>query len=582
MKTLKEKVAELPDKPGCYLFKNKNKKIIYIGKAKNLRKRVVSYFAKSTFKNTSIVENSVELEYYLTSNEVEALILENNLIKKHKPKYNVNLKDDKSYPYIELTQNEKFPGIYFSRKPINKNSQYFGPYPSSGAVKRLISLIEKYFLIRTCKKNFSLIKRPCLKFHINRCSAPCVKYITENNYSESAKMAQMFLEGKYNLLEQELAKEMEKLSEELKYEKAAEIRDILLEIKKFKASQFADIQGNETFDVIAFSELNDIAAIIIFHFKSGRLIDKSQFILNNEDDIFQTFLEQYFYNLKFTVDKYYLNIVPENLTLLTNYLKHRFNKKIDIRIPQKGKFLNIVKSAYSNCIEFINQQLSYKIALNEMKKALELKNVPIIIECIDISHSSGTFTVGSVVRFNQGKPEKKNYRRYKIKETVGVDDFKSISEVVNRHYGKLIDTDKPLPDLIVIDGGKGQLMSAATQLNDLKIYDRCDLISLAKKEETIFSDKLTNGLQLNMNLLFSRILIKLRDEAHRFAITYNRKLRNMNSLKTELIEIKGIGKIKATKLLNRFKSIENIKNANNEDLKEILSKKDIENLKLFF
>jgi len=582
MKNLKETATNLPEKPGCYVFKTKEKKIIYIGKAKNLKKRVSSYFSKKICKDKLIIENSVYLEYYITGTEVEALILENNLIKKHKPKYNINLKDDKTYPFIELTINDDFPGIYFSRKPVKKNSLYFGPYPSAGAVKRLISLIEKYFLLKTCKKSFKTIKRACLKYQINRCSAPCVKHISRENYNSSAKLAQMFLEGKYKLVEEKLHKEMLIYSENTEFEKAAEIRDILIEIKKFKSSQFADIKSDDNFDVIVFATKFNIAAVTIFYFKNGRLIDKSQYLLENEPDIFQTFLEQYFYNLKFSTDAYYLNIEPNNLKLIQNYLKERFKKNILIKIPQKGKFFHILKSAYLNCIEYISKQISYEDALKEMEITLHLTKMPAIIECIDISHSSGTFTVGSVVRFKNGVPDKNNYRKFKIKKTTGIDDFKSIGEVVQRHFDRLLKEKKQLPDLIVIDGGKGQLHAADFVMKQLKLNEKINLISIAKKEEIIFSKTISNGYKLNINYLFSKILIKIRDEAHRFAISYNRKLRKKSQLSTELTSINGIGKVKASKMLSKFKSIENIKTATDKELEEILSKKDISTIRQYF
>lgn len=582
MKSLKEKAAELPEKPGCYLFKNKNKKIIYIGKAKNIKKRVNSYFLNKTYKEKAIVENGKYLEYFITSNEVEALILENNLIKKHKPKYNINLKDDKTYPYIELTLNEQYPGIYFSRKPNNKNSTYYGPYPSAGAVKRLISLIEKYFLVRTCKKNFSLIKSPCLKFHINRCSAPCVNFIDKKNYYDSAKLTQMFLDGKYLSLEKELQKEMELFSENLQFEKAAEIRDILFEIKKFQSSQFVQIKGNESFEAIAFVESENLSAISIMHFKNGRLLDKSEYIQEFEENIFQTFLEQYFYNLKFTTGNYYLNIDPGNIELLTNYLKQKFKTNVKIKIPQKGKYKNIINTAKLNAIEFLNKQLDLDTALKNMKNYLKLNNYPKNIECIDISHSSGTNTVGSVVRFKDGLPDKKNYRRFRIKETKGIDDFKSISEVVNRQYSRIEKENKILPDLIIIDGGKGQLNYAIKALKNIKLMKKCDIISLAKKEETIFSLNFPEGYKLDFNNQFSRIIIKLRDEAHRFAITYNRKLRLKNNIQTDLTNIKGIGKVKASKLLKKFKSVEQIKKTTEQELSTILTEKDIIQLKKYY
>jgi len=578
MKNLKEKAAKLPEKTGCYLFKNKNGKIIYIGKAKNLRKRVHSYFSQKTEKDVTITENATDIEYYITTTEVEALILENNLIKKHKPKFNINLKDDKSYPYIELTINDEYPGIYFSRKPTKKNSLYFGPYPSAGAVKRLISLIEKYFMLKTCKKDFKNINRACLKFQINRCSAPCVNKITKENYLASAKMAQMFLEGKYNAIETELKSEMENLSENLEFEKAAEIRDILFEIKKFKSSQLVQLKENEDFEAIAYHSKEKVAAVTIFHFKNGRLIDKSQFQLENFNGVFQTFLERYFYNLKFPSKKYFLNIQPDNIKLLEEYLSNRFSTNITVKVAKKGKYFHILKTAEINCLEYIEKQHSYDKALLIMQKKLKLTNYPNTIICIDISHIAGSHTVGSLVSFKGGKPDKKNYRKFKIKETKGVNDYKSIEEVVIRYFEKLKTQNQPLPDLVVIDGGKGQLQAASKIFNKMKLP--CDLISLAKKEETVFSHNLQEGYILDTSDLFSRILIKIRDEAHRFAITYNKNLRKKANLSSKLTEIKGIGKVKAEKLLKKFKSYENVLNASDKELKEILNKNDIKNLKL--
>ncbi len=523
-----------------------------------------------------------DLEFYVTNTEVEALILENNLIKKHRPRYNVLLKDDKTYPYIEIRLADSFPGIYFSRKNDCPGSRYFGPYPSAGAVRRIIGITEKFFHLRTCGKEFENRERPCLKYQVKRCSAPCVGSPDPDVYRESVNRAVLFLGGHYEKLEMKLTEEMERFSESLAFERAAQIRDLLFEIRRFKARQSVFLPGIPSLDAVAARTKAEKIAIVMLHFRSGRLLDKSEYLFDNEDNLFRHVLEQHISRLRQPLPLLLVNRDGTDREILEHYHFRRFGKTMEVRVPKRGRFLSVIKMAEENADEVLRRAESRGKELETLQTLLKLRSVPKRIECVDISHLGGTFTVGSLVVFRNGEPDKREYRRFRIRHGGGNDDFRSVAELVRRRYSRLLREKKPLPDLILIDGGKGQLKAAELELNRLGIADQVDLAALAKKEETVFSNRIPDGIRLDFRDAPVRVLTRIRDEAHRFAIAFNRRLRGKSALSPRLIEVPGIGEVKARRLLLKFGSLDAVLRQSDDALAAVLTGNEILNLREYF
>jgi excinuclease ABC subunit C len=507
--------ATLPGAPGCYLFLDKEGTIIYVGKAKHLKKRVSSYFQKKDHdrKTASLVASIARISVMVTNTETEALLLENNLIKKHQPKYNIDLKDAKRYAYIELTR-EPFPRIGIARRTARGESTCFGPFVSAAERDDLIRVVRKVFSLRSCRK---LPKRACLRYHMHSCSAPCIGAITEEEYNVQVARAEALLKGKSMELLHSLREEMEGYSARQEFEKALALRNQINAVTRLSERQHVERPKETDQDVIAYTISDEMVCLMVFSVEKGLLSGKQEYSFDHREDFFEEFLVQYYAD----------RTPPSELILpgevdeaMAGYLSERKGKAVTITVPKIGEKKKL--------LDLVEKNLEYAFLKNELKVkdlqvSLMLPDMPDVIECFDISHLSGTAIVGSMVQFRGGIPDKKNYRRYKIRTVEGVDDFASIAEVVKRRYDRLIREDAELPDLIIIDGGKGQLSAAGESLRDLDLT--IPVIAIAKKEEDVYLPGEVLPRQFDKKGMALHYIQEIRDEAHRFAISYNRVLR---------------------------------------------------------
>jgi len=509
-------LSKVPTNPGCYIYKDFSGTVIYVGKAKNLRKRVSSYFQKKDHdaKTAALVRNIHSAEFIITDTENEALLLENNLIKKHGPKYNIDLKDSRRYAYLLVTD-EKFPRLLVARDRKEKG-QYFGPFTSGIDRDYIQKFLVKTFKIRTCRK---LPKRECLRFHIGLCPAPCTGRIDEIAYKKSIMQAVEVLKGKTSDVIVQLKKEMESASNKLQYEVALNIRNQIDSLSWLEENQKVERKKKYNEDIINYFVTTEKTYLMLFNIHNGILENRQEYEFENtpSEDVLEQFLVQHYD--KNTVPKEI--IIPHRISAsVVSFLDSKRKDKIIITVPKIGEKKNLLELVQKN-IEgiFLKGQKSVEV----LRKELKLNSTPRIIECFDISHLSGTFTVASMVKFKDGHPDKKEYRRFKIRTVIGIDDFSSIAEVVRRRYAKLVSDEAEMPDLIVIDGGKGQLHFALQELHKLRV--RVPIISLAKKFEEIYEPGNSKPIILDRKSEGLKLLQKIRDEAHRFAITYNRLLR---------------------------------------------------------
>lgn len=595
---LKEKIKDFPTQSGVYLMKNSTDKIIYVGKAKNLRNRVKNYFQDSkdhSAKTRALVHNIFEIEYLLTKTEVEAFLLEASLIKKHRPKYNIRLKDDKSYPYIQFSWQDDFPRLYLSRKVKKDGSLYFGPYTSGGAVFGTIRFLNRLFRIRDCTDHFFRSRtRPCMTFQIGRCTAPCVGLISKEDYRSEAEGARDFLKGRSKKLIKDLEKRMYFAAEEEKFEVAAKMRDSLSAIKSIIAKQVVinDLSEKDQ-DIVSYYGDERGVLIETLHVRSGRVIGHRPHFLPNinplstEEDPREwlaSFLNQY-YEDNFIPDDILLSTDLGNdiHKLLQDVLKERSEHEVVVRFATDNKGQDLIEMATQNAKAHFEKHVSKdeekKKGLDEIQTKLHLPARPNRIECFDISHFQGAETVASQVVFEEGVPSREHYRRYKIKTVSGIDDFASMYEVLKRRFGH---EEYEQPQLIVVDGGKGQLSMAVKILQELN-KTHIPVVGLAKArtqsdfkseevtstEERFFLPGRSNPVVFKPNSEAYQILVGLRDEAHRFAITYHRKLREQTSLESELDYVIGIGEKRKKLLLSKFKTIDEIKQADIEEIASI-------------
>ena len=595
---VKQTLSIIPELSGSYQYFDKNGEIIYVGKAKNLKKRVYSYFNKhhDSPKLRVMVPQIAKIQFIVTDSEVEALILESHLIKKHKPKYNVLLKDDKKFPYFVITE-EEYPRIIVARK-ANKNKikgKYFGPYTDSRAMYATLDLIKKLFPLKQCK-NPKFKDRPCLYYHIGRCMAPCQRLITPEEYKKILKNVELFLTGKQKELVDALKKEMEKYAATEDFEKAARYRDSWLDVQKTMEHQKVVFENtNINQDIIAIYSEGNLFVVSLLQIRQGRLTDKKDFQFSNtetmeaeagenslsgEEEVLSTFLKEY-YTMTPEFDIPNTVVIPrvlekDDIELYTKWLESVASKKVKITDSPTKRNIELLNLAQKNAKFYFEKvklqklteiQRDYNEVGSYIQEKLGLSKFPYVVECFDISHIQGTNTVASMVTFENGLPKKSRYRKFKVKSTESKpDDFKSLQEVVERRYfGKLTET-LPMPDLIIIDGGKGQLSSV------MEIFDahdfHPDVVSLAKRLEEVFKPHESNPVIFPINSPALYFFQRIRDEAHRFAITFHRQLRGKKATESVLDEIKGLSKENKEILMHEFKDVKKISQASYEQLKE--------------
>lgn len=586
---LENKINSLPSQPGIYQFKNDKGKIIYIGKAKNLKNRVKSYFQKNvdSAKTAALVSKIEDLELIITSSEIEALVLESNLVKEIKPRYNINLKDDKSFPYIRVT-NEPFPQIFPTRNIIKDGSKYFGPYTEVKNMKVTLRLMNKIFKIRSCKYDITeeaIAKKKfkvCLDYHIRKCEGPCEGLVTQLHYNQMVNQVVKVLRGKTDSLIDELKLQMEEASAKLEFEKAAELRDRIEQLQVYTSKQKVVSTDIEDRDIISAAyEGKDVAATVL-NIRSGKLVGKRRLNLTmdekeHEKQIYSAIIKFYYSEFVEVPKEIIIETEPEDSDALLEWLNTKAAKKCKFVIPQKqSEAKSLLMMCKQNALlqlkeiqlQKFKKEGNIPYVLSALQRDLRLKNIPRKIECFDNSNLQGSDAVASMVVFVDGKPKKSLYRKFIIKTVEGPDDFASMREIIQRRYSRLIEEKEPMPDLIMVDGGKGQLSSAIESLEELGLKNY-EIIGLAKRLEEVFLPNEQEPQSIPKTSSSLKLLQHLRDEAHRFAITFHRERRSKRTITTELTEIKGIGSVVAQKLLSVL-SLEEIKKANEEKLAEII------------
>ncbi len=573
---VREKLKLLPENPGVYIMKDAAGKIIYVGKAVVLKNRVRQYFQSSrnhTPKVRAMVAKVADFEFIMTASEVEALILECNLIKKHRPRYNISLKDDKSYPYVKVTLQDDFPRVFLTHHIRKDGARYFGPYTNVTAVHESLKLLRRLFPLRNCK---TLQDRPCLEYHIKRCLAPCAGKISKEEYGAMIRSVLMFLEGRTVDVEKELEYRMKKAAEAYHFELAARLRDQLAAVKKVAEKQNI-VTGAGDQDAIGMARSEIGVCVQVFFIRSGKMIGREHFLLQGSEDesdeaLLAAFLQQYYHRATFIPREILLPMDLAEVSLLETWLAEKKGAKVQLLVPQRGTKHDIVAMAASNAEKFLSDEAA-RIrqanaqtlgAVEELGRYLGLKNPPNRMECFDISHIQGSETVASMVVFEGGLPKKSDYRRFKINSTEGKpDDFLSMREVTQRRYGDLPESE--LPDLIVIDGGKGQLSSALEIIRGAGHKD-VPVVGLAKQFELVFREGESDPVVLPRHSQALYLIERIRDEAHRFAITYHRNLRGKRNLVSVLDHIVGIGPARRKSLWSTFGTIAKIKAASVDEL----------------
>jgi excinuclease ABC subunit C len=578
---LREKVSNLPAQPGVYLFQDATGTIIYIGKATSLRHRVSSYFLESKWldaKTGSLVREAGDIDYIVVDNEKEALALENNLIKKHKPKFNILLRDDKTYPYIRYTAFEKYPRVYVTRRLLKDGSIYFGPYFPASLAYRLVSLIHKYFLVPSCFVDLTRPHaRPCLQYYIHRCLGPCVPGLTTDDlYAEAAHDVKIFLEGRRHDLVKSLEERMALAAREERFEQAAGYRDLLRTLVEMEEKQKIAASAGDDTDVIAWYAEPPLAAVNLFHLRGGQVVDRRDFYWEDLDEFdgpefLSSLLKQIYLDAGYWPKFIHVPAEFEDRRLLEEVLTERSGHRVEIVIPQRGTkraFLDLVENnAHHSFLQrFRVLKPSSKAIVEALESALGLPEPPRRIESFDISHIQGSDAVASMVLWEDGKMKKSGYRKFIVSEERRNDDFASMSETVERRYRRVLAEKRPLPSLILIDGGIGQLRAAAQALEKLEIINQ-PLASIAKKEEIIYIyGREDEPIVLDRHSPILHLVQQIRDETHRFAVTFHRHRRKRRQLHTELTEIAGVGALTAQKLLRRFGSVVQLRELSLDEL----------------
>ena len=575
------KLPHLPDGPGVYLWKGEDGTTLYIGKAKRLRSRVRSYFANDQLespKTRHLVGLIADLETIVVPSEAHALILEANLIKEYRPRFNIALRDDKSYPYIKVTVQEPFPRVFVTRRLEDDGASYFGPYTDVGAMRRSLNVVKRIFTVRSCNYDMpaQMPERPCLDYYIKRCKAPCILAQSQQEYRSMIDEVVLFLSGRPDEVVRRVKERMDLASEQLDFERAAELRDVLHHLEQMEEPTVVlEVEGGDR-DVIGYARDGDDACVTVLRIRGGKLLSREQRFLTNIDgeddaDVLTIFLAGSYVGMQEKARQLLLPFDFPDRELIEQTLPDS-----RILIPQRGPRRNLIALAEQNARHLLEElKLSSMEAderagdpVYELGRELGLQRLPRSLVCFDISTTQGTDTVGSCVWFENGRPKRSEYRKFKVKTVEGSDDFASIQEVVRRYFERRLNDEKPLPDLIVIDGGKGQLSAAHAAIAELPLADR-PLISLAKRDEEVFIWGREEPLRLSRRSPGLRLLQQARDEAHRFAVTYNRKRRSMRTVTSELLKIPGIGPVKRRQLLKEFGSVQGVRDASEESIAKL-------------
>jgi excinuclease ABC subunit C len=588
---LRRRLAALPTSPGVYIYKNEAGTILYIGKAINLKNRVRSYFRRNgqTTKIRQMVSQISDWELMLTGSELEALVLECTLIKKHKPKYNVRLRDDKHYPYIKVSLEEKWPRVYITRRIGRDGARYFGPFTDSRSVWKTLDLLNKLFPYRTCHIQITGdLPRPCLQFHIHRCLGPCISAVSHDEYMAVMQQVVMFLEGKHEQVVGMLRQRMEEAAEAMQFERAAFVRDQIRAVEKVTERQRVVDAAMKDQDVIAFARANGDACVEVFFIRGGKLIGREDFMLEGTKDeeaadIMGSFVTQFYESAAYVPPEIVLQNQVAEAEVIESWLREkRRGQKFALNVPSRGKGKKLVDLVASNAAEVLAQmrakwmadEKKASVALDQLADALDLDEPPARIECYDISNIQGTSQVGSMVVFENGQSANGAYRRFQIKAGDGANDFASLQEVLRRRFGRAGQAGSAenvakgwtkLPDLVIIDGGKGQLNAALETMQKLGL-ERIRVVSLAKQNEEIFTPTSSDPILLPRDSQALYLVQRIRDEAHRFALTYHRQVRGRSSIRSQLDEIPGIGPTRKSALLKRFGSVQKIREASLDEL----------------
>ena len=608
---LQEKIRTLPTRPGVYLYKNADGDVIYVGKAKNLRSRVRSYLMEASQANAktgTLMREAVDLDYILVGNDHEALALENNLIKQRKPRFNILLRDDKTYPYVKLTLGDRYPKVFVTRRLRKDGSAYYGPYFPGNLAHRIADLIHRSFMIPSCKIDLSRYHpRPCLQYYIKRCLGPCVEGLTTPEaYREAVRDTQMFLEGRTAELGKLIEERMQTAAASEQFELAARYRDLLRTVSDLQEKQRIASTENDDADVFGYHFENGMIAVNLFHMRGGKIVDRREFfweelpeLMESEENepatagpfeagaFFSALLKQLYIDQQYVPRSIYVPVDFADRDTLADLLSAQTGHRIELAVPQRGEKRSLVDLAGQNAKQSFDQrfrvmQPSQKAIQEALQDILVLPEMPKRIECFDISHIQGAETVASLVVWESGTMKKSDYRKFQIKTVEGVDDFASMREVVTRRYRRVAEENRPMPSLILIDGGLGQLHAAATALEELGLTSQ-PLASIAKREEIIYLyGQEDDPIVLDRRSPVLHLIQRIRDESHRFAISYHRKRREMRDRDSELLEIPGVGARTRTRLLEHFGSLRSVQNADLEALTAVVPRKTAEQIYTHF
>ena len=592
---LRERVALLPQEPGVYLYKDAAGTVIYVGKAKNLRARVRNYFTEESLagaKNGTLISVATSLDYILVDNEKEALALENNLIKQYQPRFNILLRDDKTYPYIKIT-NEKYPRVYVTRR-LNKEDTFYGPYFPGNLAYRTVDLIHRRFMVPSCKIDLTRKHpQPCLEYHIKRCLGPCVEGLTtDEEYAAATRRAKLFLEGKHKELREEIRGQMARASDDLNFERAASLRDLLTTVDEMEERQKMAAASGDDVDIFAYHAEAPLVAVNLFHVRNGRIVDRKEMFWEDQlqfdpQEFIAALLKQIYLGGRYVPGLIHVPAEFEDRELLEEILSEKRGRKVEILTPQRGQKKALAELVGTNAQHSFESRFrilkpSSSSIASAIEEALGLPGPPNRIECFDISHIQGTDKVASMVVWENGRMNKAAYRKFIIKTVIGNDDFASMREVVLRRYSRVLEEKQTMPSLILIDGGLGQLHAAQQSLEKLGILTQ-PVASIAKREEWIYVlGQEEEPIVLDRHSPVLHLIQVIRDEAHRFAVTFHRTRRNAVRLTSELAEIPGVGKKTVEKLLRTLGSIQQVKAAQEEQLAAVVGPAAARKLRQFY